>query len=274
MEGQEAIQNSVGPMARSLAAVEMWSSAVLTSEPWMSIDPDCLPIPYRNPIVPKKLCFGLLLDDGIVKPLPPVTRALLQTKVTLETAGHLVIPFHIGDPLYVDDLKSALYRSAAAETVSQKLSETQQPWPQGMEILQDIVKRTEYARRMLQAWAATKTRTGTGREMDALLMPCTPWPACEKYGFYYDNYTSLWNVLDYCATTVPVTKVIAADIPKPQYNCRNTVEAKVWNDYSPERLLDTPVAIQLVGRRLNEEYLLGLTRVCDDALEAAGYKRK
>lgn len=28
-------------------------------------------------------------------------------------------------------------------------------------------------------------------------MPCTPWPVCEKYKFTYDNYTSLWNVLDY-----------------------------------------------------------------------------
>jgi len=41
-------------------------------------------------------------------------------------------------------------------------------------------KRTEYARNMLQAWASTKQRTGTGREMDALLMPCSPWPASPK----------------------------------------------------------------------------------------------
>ena len=127
---------------------------------------------------------------------------------------------HSDDPLYVDDVKPALYRSAAAMTVNQKLSKTQQPWPRGMKMLQDIVsgdpksystvsslweaqvKRTEYAWRMLQAWAATRKRTGTGREMDALLMPCSPWPACEKYEFSYDTYTSLWNVLDYCATTV------------------------------------------------------------------------
>ncbi|KAL5360771.1 amidase signature domain-containing protein [Aspergillus floccosus] len=291
MEGQEAIRNSVGPMARSLAAVEMWSRAALTSEPWMNIDPDCLPIPYRIPAIPEILCFGLLLDDGIVKPLPPVTRALLQTKTALEAAGHSVISFHIDDPLYVDDLKPALYRSAAAMTVNQKLSKTQQPWPRGMKMLQDIVsgdpkscstvsslweaqvKRTEYAWRMLQAWAATRKRTGTGREMDALLMPCSPWPACEKYEFSYDTYTSLWNVLDYCATTVPVTKVTAIDVTRPQYDGRNMVEAKVWNEYSPERLLDAPVAIQLVSRRLNEEYFLGVTRVCDDALKAEGYEK-
>lgn len=42
------------------------------------------------------------------------------------------------------------------------------------------IKRTEYAKDILNSWAATKTRTGTGREMDALLIPCTVWPASEK----------------------------------------------------------------------------------------------
>jgi amidase len=132
-------------------------------------------------------------------------------------------------------------------------------------------KRTEYARRVLKAWAATKARTGTDREMDALLMPCTPWPACEKYGFTYDNYTSLWNVLDYCATTVPVTRVSLAEDVKPEYECRNQTEEIVWKDYQAESLIGAPVAVQLVGRRLNEEYLLGVTRACDDALRASSY---
>lgn len=38
---------------------------------------------------------GLLLDDGVVKPLPPVTRALIQTKAALEAMGHAVIEFHM-----------------------------------------------------------------------------------------------------------------------------------------------------------------------------------
>lgn len=58
MQGQEAVRNSVGPMAKSLDGVELWSRAVLTSEPWMRADPDCLPIPYRDVEVPKKLCVG------------------------------------------------------------------------------------------------------------------------------------------------------------------------------------------------------------------------
>ena len=96
-------------MARSLDAVELWSRAVVQSEPWIAADPNCLPIPWREVHVPRKLCIGrcyfpdesfldadcagILLDDGIVKPLPPVTRALLRTKAALEAAGHTVIEF-------------------------------------------------------------------------------------------------------------------------------------------------------------------------------------
>lgn len=35
--------------------------------------------------------LGILLDDGIVKPLPPIIRALAQLRAALEAAGHNVI---------------------------------------------------------------------------------------------------------------------------------------------------------------------------------------
>jgi amidase len=95
MEGQEAVRNVVGPIAKSLAAIEMWTKEVLGTKPWMTADPDCLPIPYREVRIPRKLCLGLLLDDGIVKPLPPVTRALHQVKAALEAAGHMVVEFRM-----------------------------------------------------------------------------------------------------------------------------------------------------------------------------------
>ncbi|KAJ5328696.1 hypothetical protein N7452_009086 [Penicillium brevicompactum] len=286
MVGQKAVPNTVGPISCSFAGLELWSRAVLNSEPWMRADPDCFPIPYREVEAPKKLCIGLLLDDGIVKPLPPVTRALLITKAALEAAGHTVIEFRIDDPLYTDHLKFALYRSAAADGMDKIFSQTQEPWPRGMEMLERMVdqskkdqgaicvrptvsdlwsaqdKTTKYAKRILQSWVATETRTNTGREMDALLMPCTVWPASEKYGFIYDNYTSLWNVLDYCASTIPVHDM------KQDYEGRNEIEAKIWNECkcfplimnSPAALAGAPAGVQLVGRRWNEEYLLKVTK--------------
>ncbi|CAI7649833.1 unnamed protein product [Penicillium manginii] len=227
---------------------------------------------------------GFLIDDGIVKPLPPVTRALLYAKAALEAAGHTVVEFRIDDPLFLDSLKFALYRSAAADTLQGVLDKTGEPWPQGYEILGDMVndenypkatvsdlwraqiKRTEYSKQILQSWAASKSSTGTGREIDALIMPCSPWPASSRHGFIYDSYTSLWNVLDYCAATVPVTQVCPEKDKATNFESRNAVEDKVWKYYTPKAMVDSPVSIQVVGQRLHEEYLLGVTRRMQNCL--------
>ena len=49
-----------------------------------------------------------------------------------------------------------------------------------------------------------------------------------RYGFTYDNYTSLWNVLDYCATTLPVTRVSLDEDIEFSHEARNDSERDVW----------------------------------------------
>lgn len=116
------------------------------------------------------------------------------------------------DPLYTDRLKFALYRSATADALEKIVSHTQEPWPKGYEVLAEMVrqskknssfdedrsgavgngpatvtqlweaqaKRTQFAKRMLEAWLETELSTNTGREMDALLIAASPWPASQK----------------------------------------------------------------------------------------------
>ena len=102
-----------------------------------------------------------------------------------------------------EDLKYALYRSSAADAMSRVLAQTGEPWPRGYEMLEQMVshdawrasdnravtvtelwkaqsRRTDLATQILKIWAATESKSQTGREMDALLTPCTPWPACLK----------------------------------------------------------------------------------------------
>lgn len=110
-----------------------------------------------------------------------------------------MLTFASDEPLFLDTLKFALYRSAAAETLQETLDKTKEPWPRGYEILANMAndekdkqarvsdlwkaqaQRTGYSKKMLRAWAATRDRTDTGREMDALLMPCSPWSASSRY---------------------------------------------------------------------------------------------
>ncbi|KAJ5817177.1 hypothetical protein N7447_009410 [Penicillium robsamsonii] len=83
-----------GPMATSLATTEYFMESLLASGPW-NLDPNSVPIPWRkelaNPPANRKLRLGVVFDDGLVKPQPPVARAMCETVNALRAAGHEVI---------------------------------------------------------------------------------------------------------------------------------------------------------------------------------------
>jgi amidase len=71
---------------------------VLGQKPWM-MDPRCSPIPWREEIYQeildqKSLTIGVLFDDGVVTPHPPVTRVLKQAVERLGKAGHDIVPWN------------------------------------------------------------------------------------------------------------------------------------------------------------------------------------
>ena len=79
-----------GPMARSLSSIEHFMQSLLDSNPW-NIDPGCIPIPWRKELAAKptgKLRLGIVYDDGVVKPQPPIARAMREVAKKLKEAGH------------------------------------------------------------------------------------------------------------------------------------------------------------------------------------------
>ena len=79
-----------GPMARSLSSIEHFMQSLLDSNPW-NIDPGCIPIPWRKELAAKptgKLRLGIVYDDGVVKPQPPIARAMREVAEKLKEAGH------------------------------------------------------------------------------------------------------------------------------------------------------------------------------------------
>lgn len=77
-------------MARSLSSIESFMESMLDSQPW-NIDPGCIPIPWRKELAARptrKLKLGFVFDDGVVRPQPPVARALRETAFKLAAAGH------------------------------------------------------------------------------------------------------------------------------------------------------------------------------------------
>lgn len=79
-------------MARSIATIESFMETFLSSQPW-TVDPGCIPIPWRKELAAppppgKKLKLGFVFDDGVVRPQPPIARALRETAAKLVEAGH------------------------------------------------------------------------------------------------------------------------------------------------------------------------------------------
>jgi amidase len=79
-------------MARSLSTIEYFMQNLLDSNPW-NLDPGCIPIPWREELAAPpppnwKLKLGIVYDDGVVRPQPPVMRAMRETARRLKDAGH------------------------------------------------------------------------------------------------------------------------------------------------------------------------------------------
>lgn len=94
LDGLDAISTSLGPMSSSLSGLTLFMRAVLEQQPWRH-DPTVNYMPWSDDGYAlkeydggRKLCFGIMWDEGSVKLHPPVVRALEETKKAVENAGH------------------------------------------------------------------------------------------------------------------------------------------------------------------------------------------
>lgn len=84
MRGQEGVLGTIGPMARSVRDLELFITTLLAARPW-DIDQGCFKMPWRrNEVVfkgGKVPRVGVMWEDGVVRPQPPMRRAM---KVVVE----------------------------------------------------------------------------------------------------------------------------------------------------------------------------------------------
>ena len=86
-----------GPISAKLSNLGLLVQSILSTQPWAR-DPRVVEIPWRadhyDAVTSKAraggLVFGILLNDGVVTPSPPVIRALKEAKACLEATGHEV----------------------------------------------------------------------------------------------------------------------------------------------------------------------------------------
>ncbi|KZF19210.1 amidase [Xylona heveae TC161] len=283
MEGHETVPSVIGPMGHKVSDLRLAVQTVLECSPWLA-DPKVIQLPWRSEMedevrakkASQKLTFGILRHDGVVKPHPPVERAIEQVVQALENAGYEVIewipPAHseafqiLWNTFAADggiDIHQALQQSGElpvpqlAVSYGEKLGHL--PVGSVSDLWGTNQQKYNYQTRYLEYWNSTAARTRTGQPVDAIISPVAPTASYRPSEGMYFGYTGVYNVLDYSTVVVPVTKADRTlDIPVTDYTPLSDLDGAICKQYDPDLFNGTPVGVQVVCRRLEEEKVLAI----------------
>ncbi|KAF7917805.1 hypothetical protein BELL_1158g00010 [Botrytis elliptica] len=278
----------VGPMATQVSGLELMMRSLLQTEPWRR-DPMVIELPWKEDKFMKmhegisgkeKMAFGIMIGDGYVNLQPPVERAMRMVTHAIKALGHKVIewkpPSHSAgnDPYFkicfADGGKAHHSALAISGEPSTEPILGKEPFPEGnaSHIIEANIAVRNYRKKYLDYWNSTSEITGTGRSVDAFIMPLAPFPPPRPGQARYLGYTTIINALDYTSCAIPVTEV-KKDIDQypVEYSSLNEVDQAIHDDYDPELSHGAPVAVQIVGGRLQEEKVLAFATGISQQLE-------
>ncbi|RDA90709.1 hypothetical protein CP533_4948 [Ophiocordyceps camponoti-saundersi (nom. inval.)] len=265
MPGQEAVASVNGPMARTLADLELYCKAVIGAEPWLR-DPRCIPLPWRVAEPPSRLRIAVLWHDGMVRPTPPVARALRTAVDRLRTAGHHVVDWDPVDQKAGVALLARMFVADGGDAIRTVIERSGEPWPAQLRPYETATElstsamwrlqteRSGFQCRYLERWNAAA--------IDAILCPVMAFNSVRHDQFRHVAYTGVFNVLDYsCLSFVTPLKVDEAiDQPDPNYEPLSPSCRQIHDEYDAGLMHGMPINLQLVARRLEEEKVLAMGR--------------
>lgn len=210
------------------------------------------------------------MDDGVVKVHPPIARALEELAVKLKSAGHEILVWDTSDHAACIELMDLYYTADGGEDIRRDVAAAGEPYIPHVEVLINRGKpisvydywqlnKRKFAaqKKYLDKWSAI--RSPSGKPVDVLLGPTLPHTTVPHRKFRWVGYTKIWNFLDYPAVTFPVDKVRADrdKLATEDYTPRNALDEWNWNLYDAEKVVGYPVNLQVIGRKLEEEKVLG-----------------
>ncbi|KAL4965404.1 amidase signature domain-containing protein [Aspergillus stella-maris] len=258
MEGQETVPSVIGPMGHSISDLRLLTQSILHNQPWLH-DPKVIDIPWRFDVedevrqraASKGLTFGVLRADGVVQPHPPITRAINETVQALNVARHEVIewtpPSHseafeiLWNTFAADsgaDIHGTLQASGEPEVPQLAISYGDAPGHFPNRTITDLWalqrQKSDYQARYLRYWNATAGQTRSGRPVDAIIAPATPTASHKPSEGMYFGYTGVYNVLDFSAAVVAVTRADSTrDVKRDDYTPVGDLDAAVWKLSNP-----------------------------------------
>ncbi|ELU38311.1 general amidase [Rhizoctonia solani AG-1 IA] len=276
MEGQESVMSVLGPMSNSLSGLKIFSKAIIDSRPWLR-DPLCIRkawdqeayelVEHGGPGAKK--CFAMLYDDGLVKPHPPLFRAMEMMKNALLAAGHEVIEwenkrhedifYNVVSSLYRADIRyettelqeKQIFLADGDEDFKHECAKSGEPRIQTMdpELYSHELHNPETNKgvhiieplSVWQLWQLHKEKRELRKEYldhwQATVSRTTTGRPVDAvispavpYAATSPFYTSLWNGVDYTVGIMPVTFVDpAVDKPVPAHDFYSDEDREIYH---------------------------------------------
>lgn len=231
MAGCEAIIAVIGPLSTSLSGISIFMKTLLDSKPWLH-EPSLIPIPWSPspPNTTKKLKIGILANDGVVKPHPPILRAIKSITTALSKCPEEIelVPFPPLDHAKAWHIISSLYFADGGAQEAAAIDASSEPWrPLTNFIIKDNpnckprsvteawelqAERDAYRAAYSDHWNSVSGSVEGGDLVDVILCPVGPGAAPPIDCARYWGYTAQWNLLDYPALVFPTGTSVDPDV--------------------------------------------------------------
>ncbi|KUI61470.1 hypothetical protein VP1G_08646 [Cytospora mali] len=276
--GQESIRGVAGPLAQSVEGLQVWMKTVLEQEPW-DFETSLMPVPWRSDVALGDFTVGVMWDDGIVKPHPPVLRALKTAAEKLKAAGVKVVDWEPYDHQRGWDIIAPLYFPDGGQRNLDEFNKTGEPaLPLSLHAFDFANKSGKIPLSVHANWALNYDREQYRRQhhalmkergVDFILGPTYVGAGVLQGGAKYWGYTSIWNILDLPSAVLPSGLVCDknVDVKDVDYKPRNETDEEEWKAYDPELFHGFPIALQIAGKRYKDEEVLAASKVLDAALK-------
>ena len=301
--GQTIILPTIGPMARDMDGLVTMTRCLLV--PLMyELDPLIPPLPFKEEIYKstRPLRIGWFVDDGYYPAVPSMARAVLEAKRALEKAGHTLVPWqppHVKQAVSLftrtltGDKGALLYPALSNDSIDpciesfvkfvyisqfvrrfKSLSFRMKGWKNDAQMLEDCSGFNSVAEWWIHTTTAEIYRrmfSAKWKEegLDTVIGPSSTLPA-SKHGSsaqkqVMGSYTYLYNLLDFPAGILPVTRVTEEDVSKlARYDTGDYMSEWVREDQAGSKGL--PVCVQVAGLRWQEELVLRVMKVIQEGV--------
>ena len=290
MEGNDSTPYAQGPICRSVRDNVNFFRQILKTEPWRW-EPYLAPVPWREVThLTKPITIGVFVDDGVVRPHPPVVSAVQSVASRLQSSSKFrIVPWQP----YQHDKGYAVFRRLLYLDGGKENYDTMAQTGESALPLTQWIMSPEVARRrsIEEMWSLNRAREGYRQEYldhwrthadapDVLLCPVAPWAAARHDTSRYWAYSAIYNLLDYPAIALP--SGMHVDPANRSHACDSSYVPRdnefdkyingLYNEHGPEGYEGAPIAVQIVGRKWDDEVVMEVAARIEAALKDGSSK--